>query len=290
MTTDYAKVIIFRKFSIFANATIIDKYINIMLNCLRYVLLSVSLFILTPSISAGNGEIERFAEVVDSLHKGIVFPYTIAPGIVLTNIGVDKDEKMLVINYMLNPEMVETVAKNVASENGIAQLLTGYDEIFSISMINAEAGYKFIITSPSADGLNSSRVITVPASAIPPVYAKFKNGDYSSLKPYLEMLQSSFSNMQFPIKIVNGVWVTDAYIKDKEANWVYKIEGDVDASSFSDETIMHNRINLLNNLRANMSHDYVTEIEQEGITLHYTYRNEQGEKLFEFIFTAQDLK
>lgn len=257
---------------------------------LRYFLLAGCLLVITPAISAATGDIERFVEVVDSLHKRIVFPHNIAPGIVLTNVGVDKNEKMLVINYMLNLEMVEPVAENVASENGIAQLLTGYDEVFAISMINAEAGYKFILTSPSADGLNSSRIITVPASAIPVVYDKLKNGDYSSLKPYLEMLQSSFSNMQFPIKIVDGVWITDAYISDNEANWIYKIEGDIDASSFTDDLIQHNRINLLNNLRANMSQDYITEIEQKGITLHYTYRNERGATLFEFVFTAQDLK
>lgn len=48
-----------------------------------------------------------------------------APGITLTNVGVDRDDKMLVINYTLNPEFVDCVINNISSENGIAQLLTG---------------------------------------------------------------------------------------------------------------------------------------------------------------------
>ncbi|MDE6322998.1 MAG: hypothetical protein K2L85_02625, partial [Paramuribaculum sp.] len=102
-----------------------------MRNSFKYILLIGYVFLTSPLISARNNSINRFAQVVDSLHDHIVLPQNIAPGIVLTNIGVDKNDKMLVINYMLNPGLVESVARNVSSENGIAQLLTGYDEIFS---------------------------------------------------------------------------------------------------------------------------------------------------------------
>lgn len=261
-----------------------------MLNHLKYILLAGCVFFIAPSMAPQKSSIERFAEVVDSLHRQIVFPHNIAPGIILTNVGVNKNDKMLVINYMLNPEMVESVVKNVTSENGIAQLLTGYDEIFSISMIEAEAGYRVIITSPSADGLNKTKIVDVPASAIPKVYSKLKNGDYSSLKPYLEMIQSTISNMQFPIKIVDGVSLINVFIKGKEAHWVYRIEGDIDASKITDAVIQNNRINVINNLRANMSPDYITEIEEKGISLHYSYLDEKGNLLYEFIFTADDLK
>lgn len=212
---------------------------------LKFIFLVVGVIFITHSLTAKNSKIDRFAEVVDSLHSSIVFPHNMAPGIVLTNIGVDKKEKMLVINYMLNPEFVESVIDNASSENGIAQLLTGYDEIFAISMIEAEAGYKIIVTCPSADGINKTKYATVPASAIPIVYTKLKNGDYSSLKPYLEMLENTFSNMHFPLKVVNGVYLINGFIKDNEANWIYRIEGDIDSSGISDEIIRHNRMSLI---------------------------------------------
>ena len=47
---------------------------------------------------------------------------------------------------------------------------------------------------------------------------------------------------------------------------------------------------LINNLRANLSPDYLIEIEEKGITLHYSYLNEKGEILYEYIFSANDLK
>ncbi len=262
-----------------------------MRNSFKYILLIGYVFLTSPLISARNNSINRFAQVVDSLHDHIVLPQNIAPGIVLTNIGVDKNDKMLVINYMLNPGLVESVARNVSSENGIAQLLTGYDEIFSISMIEAEAGCRIIITSPSSDGINKTKIVDVPASAIPVVYDKLKRGvDHSPLKPYLEMLQSTFSNLQFPLKIVDGIYLTEAYIKEKEAHWVYRIEGVVDVTDISDAMIQNSRINLTNNLRSVMSADYVKEIEEKGISLHYTYHNIQGDVLFEYVFTATDLK
>lgn len=257
---------------------------------LKYIFLFFGVIFLIHPITAKNNRIDRFAEVVDSLHSSMVFPYNIAPGIVLSNIGVDKKAKMLVINYMLNPELVESVIKNASSENGIAQLLTGYDEIFSTSMIDAKAGCKIIVTCPSADGINKTQFVTVPASAIPIVYSKLKNGDYSSLKPYLEMLENTFANMQLPLKIVNGVYLINGFIKDKEAHWVYRIEGDIDSSNFTDDIVRNNRLNLINNLRANLSSNYLTEIEEQGISLHYTYLNEKDDILFEFIFTANDLK
>lgn len=161
---------------------------------LKYIFPFVCVIFITHSITAKNSRIDRFAEVVDSIHSSMVFPYNVAPGIVLTNIGVDKKDKLLVINYTLNPEFVESVIKNASSENGIAQLLTGYDEIFSISMIDAEAGFRTIVTYPKADGLNKTQFVTVPASAIPIVYSKLKNGDFSSLKPYLEMLEYNASS------------------------------------------------------------------------------------------------
>ena len=228
--------------------------------------------------------------MVDSIHGSMVFPYNVAPGIVLTNIGVDKKDKLLVINYTLNPEFVESVLRNASTENGIAQLLTGYDEIFSISMIEAEVGFRTIVTFPTADGVNRTQFVTVPASAIPIVYSKLKNGDYSSLKPYLEMLEDTFSNMKFPLRVVNGVYLVNGFIKDKEANWVYRIEGDVNSSNITDDVIQHNRINILNNLRANLTTNYLSEIEEKEITLHYSYLNEKGDILYEFIFTADDLK
>ena len=246
------------------------KYVFSMCNFLRFIVIFISAIFITQTSSAKISKIDRFAQVVDSLHSTMVFPYNVAPGIVLSNIGVDKKDRLLVINYMLNPEFVESVLRNASTENGIAQLLTGYDEIFSISMIEAEVGFRTIVTFPTADGLNSTQFVTVPASAIPIVYSKLKNGDYSSLKPYLEMLENTFSNMQFPLKVVNGVYLINGFIKDNEANWVYRIEGNIDSSNITDDIIQHNRINVLNNLRANLNPDYLSEIEDKGITLHYS--------------------
>ena len=110
------------------------------------------------------------------------------------------------------------------------------------------------------------------------------------MKPYLEMLENTFSNMQFPLKVVNGVYLINGFIKDNEANWVYRIEGNIDSSNITDDIIQHNRINVLNNLRANLTPDYLSEIEDKGITLHYSYLNDKGNILYEFIFTADDLK
>lgn len=260
------------------------------LNCLRYILLLGCMFFIMPSAAAKSNSIERFAEVVDSLHRNIVFPYNMAPGITLTNVGVDRDDKMLVINYTLNPEFVDCVINNISSENGIAQLLTGYDEIFSVSMIEADAGCRAIITYPAPDGINKTKIVTVPAAAIPVVYSKLKNGDFSSLKPYLEMLQTTFSNIKFPLKITNGIYLVNAFIKDKEANWIYRIEGHTNSPDINDDVIKNNRINLINNLRANMSPNYLNEIEQQGISLHYTYLNDAGDILYELRFTAEDLR
>ena len=240
---------------------------------LKFIILFICAIFITYTASAKISKIDRFAQVVDSLHSSMVFPYNVAPGIILTNIGVDKEDRLLVINYTLNPEFVESVLRNASTENGIAQLLTGYDEIFSISMIEAEAGFRTIVTFPTADGINRTQFITVPASAIPIVYSKLKNGDYSSMKPYLEMLENTFSNMQFPLKVVNGVYLIN-----------------IDSSNITDDIIQHNRINVLNNLRANLNPDYLSEIEDKGITLHYSYLNDKGNILYEFIFTADDLK
>lgn len=104
------------------------------------------------------------------------------------------------------------------------------------------------------------------------------------------MLETTFSNMQFPLKVVNGVYLINGFIKGNEANWVYRIEGNVDSSNITDDIIQHNRINVLNNLRANLSPDYLREIEEKGITLHYSYLNEKGDVLYEFIFSADDLR
>lgn len=227
---------------------------------LRYIFLSGLLFLISPAIAAQSDAIDRFVQMVDSLHRGIVFPHNIGPGIVLTNIGVDKKDKMLVINYLLNPGFVESVVNNIPSENGIAQLLTGYDEIFSISMIEAEAGLRAVITIPSTDGTNKTKTVTIPASVIPRIYADLKNGDHSPLKPYLEMLQSTFDNTTLPLKIVDGIYLINAFVKDKEADWIYQIEGNVNKEDITDAVIQNNRMNLINNLRPNIS-SYLPEIE-----------------------------
>lgn len=186
--------------------------------------------------------------------------------------------------------MVDAVASNATTENGIAQLLTGYDEIFSTSMIDAGAGCKIIISSPSKNGENESKIVTIPPSKITAVYQKLKNGDFASLKPYLELLQSTFSNLKFPVKIANGINLTNAYIVNKDVYWLYEIEGEIVAANISDEIIQHNRLNLINALRSNIAPDYMTEIEEQGIKIHYVYKNSKGEELYDFIFTANDLK
>lgn len=243
-----------------------------------------------PFAKAQQSAINRFAEVVDSLHSHIIFPYTVAQGITLMNIGVDTDNKMLVINYMLNPDMVDAVANNAVTDNGIAQLLTGYDEIFSTSMIDAGAGCKIVISSPSKNGDSTSKIVTIPLSRISPVYQKLKNGDFSSLKPYLELLQSTFSDLKFPLKIANGILLTNAYIVNKDVYWMYEIEGEIIADNISDEIIQLNRLNMINSLRSTIAPEYTKEIEEQGIKIHYVYKNNKGEELYDFVFTDEDLR
>lgn len=96
--------------------------------------------------------------------------------------------------------------------------------------------------------------------------------------------------MKFPLKITNGIYLVNAFIKDKEANWVYRIEGHTNSPDINDDVIKNNRINLINNLRANMSSNYLNEIEEQGISLHYTYLNDAGDILYELRFTAEDLR
>lgn len=256
----------------------------------KYIFLIAFLLLCSSAVKAQKSNIERLAEVVDSLHSNIVYPYNIAQGLVITNVGVDKTEKMLVVNYLLNSNLVETFAKNIASENGIAQILTGYDEIFSKSMIDAEAGFKIIITSPAADGSNTSKIVTIPADSIPIVYNKLKNGDSSPLLPYLEMLRTSISNMQLPMKIANGISLVNAFINDKDANWIYQFENDFNLSNLSETELRNNRLKMINNLRSSIDPHYIIEMEEQGITLHYTYLDKNGDKLYEVIISSEDLK
>lgn len=95
---------------------------------------------------------------------------------------------------------------------------------------------------------------------------------------------------KFPLKITNGIYLVNAFIKDQEAHWVYKIEGHTNSADINDDIIKNNRINLINNLRANMSPNYLNEIEEQGISLHYTYLNDAGDFLYELRFTAEDLR
>lgn len=96
--------------------------------------------------------------------------------------------------------------------------------------------------------------------------------------------------MQFPVKIANGIYLINAIIKDKEVDWIYKVDGDIKASDISDTIIQNNRNSLINTLRSNMSPDYLIEIEEKGISLRYSYFNERGDLLYELILTAEDLK
>lgn len=91
-------------------------------------------------------------------------------------------------------------------------------------MIEADAGCRAIITYPAADGINKTKIVTVPATAIPIVYSKLKNGDFSSLKPYLEMLQTTFSNVKFPLKITNGIYLVNL-LKIKKPIGYIKLKG-----------------------------------------------------------------
>ncbi|MDE6042799.1 MAG: hypothetical protein K2G07_04535 [Muribaculaceae bacterium] len=246
--------------------------------------------LIVPSLSAHNSAVERFAVIVDSLHKHIVLPLNIAPGIVLTNIGVDKDENSLVINYMLNPELVDAVVANASSENGVAQLLTGYDEIFAQSMIEADACAKIVITSPSSDGKNNIHTVTIPVSDIKMVYHKLKKGDASPLMPYLEALKSTFSNMQFPVKIVEGINMINVNVIENEVCYTYKFEVNVDASKITDNLLLSSRQMTLANLRANLIPEYIAEIKEKGIKIRYNYLNNNGEALYEFVFSAEDFE
>ena len=129
-----------------------------------------------------------------------------------------------------------------------------------------------------------TRIAKIPLPDISPILGS------DTIWAYRNKMEYTFSNMKFPLKVVNGVYLINGFIKDKEANWVYRIEGDVDSSNITDDIIQHNRMALINNLRANINPDYLIEIEEKGITLHYSYLNEKGEILYEYIFSANDLK
>ena len=263
-----------------------------MMKYLKSVILIGCFFMCLPSLGAKNKAVERLAEVVDSLHRGIYYPYTMSLSMTLTNVGVDKKDKMVVFSFISSQGMEESLGKMLASENGTAQMLASYDEILALSMLEAKAGFKYFISGPAADGKTKTTTIKVSPSEVSAMYYKLKNGEFSPIQPYLEMIQSTISNTSIPLNMGNGNTLSNAYIKDNEIHWVYTLDDSVAEfnRNLPESSLQEKRRNIVNTLGKNMAPVYLKEMEEKGITTYFTYLDKQGNLLFELIITADDYK
>ena len=118
--------------------------------------------------------------------------------------------------------------------------------------VENELGLKYIYVSK--DTGKTLLEIEIPANKLKEIKDKIDKGEIEAYS-ILELSEMELSKLEIPSQIEEGVWLTDAYIKENSIYYVATIENEIEASDLSPSNI------------AKMKELCIEAIKEEGLVM-----------------------
>lgn len=171
---------------------------------------------------------------------------------------VERAEEMIQADSVLN------------NDKNYARTLLSMDEKVVASFIDAEMGVKYVYKNKEGKKLSE---MTISSAKMKEICNKLKSGE---IKPYsiLEMSQVEIDQTQYPLKISDNLFLTDAMVKDNYVINVITLEAQAEKSDFTEDDWWQAKQNTVLGLRESpLITSCKEEIKEKDIHFSYVYKD-----------------
>ncbi len=156
------------------------------------------------------------------------------------------------------------------SDKNYARTLASMDEKVVAGFVNAEMGVKYVYKDKEGKNLSE---MTISAQKMKEISEKLKTGE---IQPYsvLEMSQVEIDQTQYPVKISDNLWLTDAMVKDNYVINVITLEAKAEKTDFTEDDWWETKKNTAAGLRESpLISSCKQEIKEKDIHFSYVYKD-----------------
>ena len=207
-------------------------------------------------------------------------------GLLLTEIKAE-DDYIVYVCDLTREEWADRFLPYEAtnSDRNIARIISGISAEILQKHIDNEVGVKYVYRDTDSKGIFTE--IEVSHERMKEIKEKLTNGD---IRPYtiMELLNIEMSKYEYPAQIDENIWLTNAYIDGKNVFYEATIDGDLSDWILTDEEVEEVRQDVLESLLGSGMKLYKYELEREGVTFTYSYKDSSGKEFMRLVFTSDD--
>ncbi len=196
-------------------------------------------------------------------------------GITITSIALEGD--MVAYTCTLTPETWNELAipnEAVQSDRNIARVISNFDKNNIAMFIDKGLGIKYVYTNSITNEIFMQ--IEMTPSRLKEVSEKLKNGE---IEPYtvVELAKMEIAKIQIPSQIEEGVWLTDAYIKEGNIYYEATLEEEINETDLDPSAFNEIRDGIIQGLREEgIFAMNKKQIIKENVHLIYIYKDNRG--------------
>ncbi len=171
------------------------------------------------------------------------------------------------------------------SDKNIARILSNADETMVGKLIDARLGFKYVYRNGAND--STLMTLTLGADKMADVRRRVKEG---TLEPFtmLELAEKEIARMKIPSLIGEGIWLTDAYIKN--GNVYYEAMMEEETEPWDGSVLSEVKGGIVEGLLMEPAFMQNRKLIKEGDThFIYLYKDNRGKRIAEIDVSPADL-
>ena len=248
--------------------------VNTLFICLTLILGSCGLKSSNKN-SVDKHEREMVEKEIATLKQNL--PYEIAgKGFVMTNLEITNE--LVIYTCKVSKENWDAMflSQEVSSsDRNIARAISMDKETIN-KLIRSGLGMKYIYVSQETN--RTLLEIEVQPNKLKEISDKLEKGE---IEPYtlLELTKIELTKMEIPSQIDEGLWLTDAYIKENNIYYIVTFEYEMDKSNISDDDIAEVKESCIAAIREDpLISSKKEELIKENIHFVYIYKDNRGKE------------
>lgn len=172
------------------------------------------------------------------------------------------------------------------SDKNIARVIELIEPQFIELLVANEVGIKYIYLDNETK--EEFLVLSINPQRLSKVKKMLDNGEIESYT-IMELFKIEVDNFDLPTQLDDGLWLTDAYISDKNIFYVITFDEELNESDIDFSAMPEIKSNIISGLKEIPLWLEKKEIIEEQIYIIYIYRDSRGKELFRVEITPTDI-
>lgn len=205
----------------------------------------------------------------------------------ITNMELKDDIMTYTCELSIEEWKIMAMPKEEAnSDKNIARVIELIEPQFIQLLIENEVGIKYVYLNNETK--EEFLVLSIDPQRLGNVKKMLDNGEIESYT-IMELFKIEVDNFDLPTQLDEELWLTDAYISDKNIFYEISFEEELNDSDIDFSSMPEIKSNIISGLKEVPLWIKKKEIIEEQIYIIYIYKDSRGKELFRIEITPTDL-